>query len=1096
MNQNSVVDVFELVMNGTEDTKDGAFVEEMSVDEAFVKSLDAFGDVDIEYIAATSGKSVEEVSDMLKGSIFQDPETFGEHAEYRIEDGWVVSSNYLSGNIKRKLEKAIKANRKYGGRFESNIDALKKALPFDIEIEDIHLSLGATWVPESEYVEFITDFLRLREPIDVIFYKDLSKWKIIRTDESQTSVLNTITYGVKAETTGAGWTRQYLTALDIIEQTMNSKTIKVYDYIPKRGYSWSNFEYEAVLNRDKTLEAQERQKEIMDAFKDWVYKTKSRTDRFEEYYNEAFVGYAFQPYDGSFLQLPDLNPDVELYDYQRNAVARILLSKGNVVLAHDVGTGKTYEIIVSARELHRMGISKKNLIVVPNNVLKATVDMHKKLYKDDKILAVYPSDFTPQKRDDVLAQIKYGDYVAIYIAYSSFDMIAMSKQHYTEKIENQIKKLKAASFNTNLKHEKKALESQAKRLQKRLSKHILETKECEWASYEELGIQTLIVDEAHNYKNIPIETRASGIVGMGGAGGSKKCREMLEKVHATERVIFATGTPLTNSLADLYAFQKYLQPEVLEYHNVSTFDTWINTFGQRETTIECDVDANSLRTMTRFSSFHNLGELMSLFSQVCDFHHLDENSKELPTFNGYIDVSVPKNEAQKDYIKNLSERTEKIRNKEVKRTEDNMLKVTIDGRNVGLDERLVDETAILVRRTDNKISVCSNNVTKQREANPDSVQIVFCDIGTPKEKFNVYDELTRNLLENGFKRNEIAYIHDATTDSARAKLFEAMNKGILKVVIGSTQKLGVGVNVQERLVAIHHLSVPWRPADMVQREGRILRKGNTSKEIFIYRYITEGSFDAYLWQLLENKQRFIASFLSGTAHTREITDIADTVLSYAEVKALAIGNPLIKKRVEVANILDRTKIASRGRQKQLQELRSVIENMPQRVKNLKKLAYIAKCDYQQYVLSKEKIPNEERIAFGEELISALNGNVMNDSERVFDVYQSFTIVLPSYMKVDNRHVIIKSNNGGSYMCEIDEEKTPMGCSKALDYLLDHLDERSDMLVHSAENAQKQINEAKEELDKGNPYIQEIDSLKEELSMIDMEIEKASKNEVA
>ena len=1086
-----VIDIFEFM---PEEATSDKPTEVISVDDALVEVLNLKNDVDICYIAERTGQKISKIIHELEGVIYQQPEFFADGEEYDEATGWVVSSKYLSGNIRNKLDIAKKANKDHPSKFENNIEALKKILPSRVDIDDIHLSLGATWVPVEEISLFLMEFLNLKMPPEVIFYDDLKCYKIVENDETRKSILNTITYGVKGDT-NAYYTKQYLTAIGIIEQTLNAKTIKVYDYIPKKGKSWSIYDYEQVLNKNKTVEAQSKQRAIIDAFKDYVYAKKSRISRFENYYNDKMVGYTYSAYNGDFLKLSDLNPEVKLYKHQRDAIARVLLSGNNVLFSHDVGTGKTFEMVVSVHELYRMGISKKNLMVVPNNVLEATVKAHRTLYKDDRILAIYPKDFTPAKRNAVLESIRSGDYTAIYMAYSSFDMIVMSKDYYIKKYTKEIGKIKASIYNTNSKHEKKALKRQEKALSKKFAQYVEKEPECPWLTFDQLGIETLVVDEAHNYKNIPIHTRADSVVGLG-SGTSKKCREMLEKAHYVSRLIFATGTPLTNSLADLYTFQTYLQPELLAYHNIGAFDTWVNTFGQRETTIECDVDANStsLRTMTRFSSFHNLGELMSLFSQVCDFHHMPKEEAGLPIFNGHTDICVPKNEVQHEYIKSLSERTEKIRNKEVNRAEDNLLKVTIDGRMAALDIRLVDTENIYFGGKDNKIDVCAGQVVNVLKKHPEATQIVFSDIGTPKDAFNVYDELARALVKRGLSESKIAFVHDATTDSARAKLFADMNAGKLKVVIGSTQKLGVGVNVQEKLVAIHHLSVPWRPADMVQREGRILRKGNTSDEVYIFRYITEGSFDAYSWQLLENKQRFISSFLNGTSAARDMDDIADTVLTYAEVKALAIGNPLIKKRVEVANKLERVKISCRSRQKEMQQLRVVIASLPEKIRKNELWEQATKQDYEFYSEHKVTIPNDERIAFGEELLEALSDNLCYPEERLFDEYQGFDIYLPANMEAEKRYILIKRNDNSEYRCEIEADKTPLGCSKSIDYLLGHLNERAERFRHNAETARKQQTEAQADLEKGNPYLKQIEAISCELSEIDRSLEEVAEKE--
>ncbi len=1092
--QSNIIDVFNIVVDEHSfDSKTDK--SNRSIDKALIECLNAFGIVDICYISNVSGLSVENVISELKGTIFQDPEPFLRGEKYDITKYWLLSSRYLSGNIRRKLSIARGANIKFPKVFESNIEKIKSILPEHVDIDDIHISLGAPWIPVKEIELFIMQFFKFNNPPKVYFYEDLLTYKIVPNEESKKSVLNNITYGVREDKPayGSEQIKQYLTGLEIMEQTLNAKTVKVNDYIPKGG--WNNFRYEAVFNQTKTIEAQNKQRLINEAFVDYVYNERARTNRFEQYYNDKLVGYIYSQYDGSFLKLPGLNPNIKLYKHQRDAIARVLLSDTNLLLAHDVGTGKTYEMIVSLHELKRMNISDKNLVVVPNNVLQATADAHKLLYKEDKILVVYPGDFTPNNRNSILEKIRDDDFTAIYMAYSSFDMIVMSKDYYINKRKSEISNLNAAIFNATLKPEKRALEQRKKALEKKLSKFVVEEQECPWLTFDKLGITTLVVDEAHNYKNIPILTRADGIVGMGGS--SKKCSEMLEKAHFVDKLIFATGTPLTNSLADLFTFQVYLQPDTLKYHKINTFDTWINTFGKRMTSVECDVDSNnqSLRTMTRFSSFHNLSELMSLFSQVCDFHHADENEDGLPTFNGPQDICVPKSKAQHDYINELSERTELIRTKQVSRSEDNLLKVTIDGRLAALDIRLVDDSCQYNIDTQTKTEACADKVYEIYEKYPRSVQVVFSDIGTPKANFNVYDDLAKRLVYLGVSRDEIAFVHDATTERARARLFANMNLGLVRVVVGSTQKLGVGVNVQERLVALHHLSVPWRPADMVQREGRILRKGNTSNEAFIFRYITEGSFDAYSWQLLENKQRFISSFLSGTSVTRDIDDIDDAVLSYAEVKALAIGNPLIKSRVEIANKLERVKIVSRSRQREIHQLNSVVSKMPAEINHYNTLYEVATKDLELYKKHKESIPNDERIAFGEELLEALSSNADNQAERLFDMYQGFNVMLPSNMSSDKPYLLIRSLNGGCYRCDMElEGKTALGVSKSIDIVLEHLSDKIKKYLNERQISQNSLDEAKAQLKLGNPHLAEVKALKERLAEIDKELEEnAAKN---
>ena len=1047
----------------------------LTPDDALIECINKYGYVDLAYMCEVSGLATDELISELRGTaIFQDPDVFHGMSKWSMEDGWLLAPRYLCGNIPEKYAVAVEMEERFPGCFEANVKALKRLMPSKLSLAEIHVSLGASWVPSWVYASFICDLLRLAVPPTVYFNKELSTWKIENSLFLRTSVSNHYTYGTND-----------LTAIRIIEQTMNARTVKVYDYTYH-----SNGTFDRVLNQPKTLEAQEKQRAIILAFEEWIFADDFRKAKLQEAYNDAYVGYTFSPYNGSFLRLPGLNPYIELYQHQRDAIARILLSQSNVLLAHDVGTGKTYEMVVSAHELKRMEMSEKNLIVVPNNVLKATVDAHKLLYPNDKILAVFPKDFAPKYRKETLEAIRDNDYVCIYMAYSSFDMIVMSKDYWVKKKQQSICDLRSAAANCTRSDEKDALEQEADQQSKKLAKFMQEAEETPWLPFEKLGINTLFVDEAHNYKNISLTSRTDNIVGMHN-NGSKKCREMFEKCHNVERVIFATGTPLTNSLADLFVLQSYLQQNELRFREIDSFDMWINTFGERETIFEIDVDASNLRPMTRFSSFHNLTELMSLFSTVCDFHQTEKDDKELPSFDGHKNICVPKSPAQAEYIRYLSERTEAIRSRQVKRNEDNLLKITTDGRKCALDIRLVDlsETEITYSYLDmlnSKISACAKKLLEMYINYPGTCQIVFSDLGTPKSKFNVYDTLKEVLVRRGIPEYEIAFVHDATSESARAKLFDKMNKGLVRIVIGSTAKLGIGVNVQEKLIALHHLSVPWRPADMVQREGRIIRRGNTCEKVFIFRYITEGSFDSYSWQLLENKQRFISSFLSGTSGSRDQDDIADTVLSYAEVKALAIGNPLIKKRVETANRLERARMSGRQRQKQLIDLRAVIDSILDKISSLKELRRKALRDIDRYTKCKETVPMEERHAFGEELLEAILNNILSEKERVFDTYQGFEIILPANMMRDKPYIYVTSCDGGKYYVEMDGDKA-LGCAMRIDRLLEDLPNRVNNFEDQIANAEKQREEAEQDLEQGNPYQGMIETLVRELESIDKEL---------
>lgn len=1048
---------------------------EISAADGLVRCVRETGRVDLSYISQLTGLGLHRLIKDLgeAGAIYQDPAPFACREDWEPAQGWLLSASYLSGNISHKYTQACEMEAKFPGCFRRNVTALKALLPLGQAFEDIHISLGAPWIPAEEYGRFLRDLLQLKTPPAIFFNRELAVWKIESPPEARLSVLNNMTYG-----------NEDISALRIIEQTMNAKTVKIYDY----HFNPATYDTERILNLKKTLAAQELQKRILREFELWTQKDLFRRTRLEEYYNEALSGYLYTPYNGTFLDFKDIAPGIALYKHQRDAIARIVLSGENVLLAHDVGTGKTYEMIIGIHELYRMGISRKNLLVVPNNVLQDFANTHALLYPGDQILVVTPQAFRVQKRAAVLEQIRSGDYTAVYISHSSFDLIPMSRDYQIRKRTQRIRQLRSAAARTENKSEKHMLDGQADREARKLAQFQVNTKDPPWLCYDQLDIETLVVDEAHSYKNISLETRSDGITGLH-RRGSRKCDEMLEKVHHTGRTIFATGTTITNSISDVFVMQKYLQPEFLEFHNLSSFDQWINTFARRETNWEVDVDGSDLREVTRFSSFHNLNELMGLFSLVCDFHHMEEKDSTLPAFHGVTNICVPRNTQQAAYIRELSQRTEAIRQRKVDRTEDNLLKVTTDGRKAALDIRLVVPNAREADMEATKISACAGEIWKLYQRYPGSAQLVFSDLGTPKTGFNIYDALRSHLIRLGIPEGEIAFVHDADSEKARTKLFLAVNEGSLRVIIGSTQKLGVGVNIQKKLRAIHHLSIPWRPADLTQREGRLLRQGNTSDEVFIFRYITEGTFDSYSWQLLENKQRFIASFLGGSCGVNRMDDVADMVLSYAEVKALAIGNPLIKKRVEVANLISRTKMASRQRQKQLAQLHAVMEEAPKKKKKLRALERCACIDAAFYKEHREPVPNDERLAFGDDLLEVLAENILCQEERLFFSYQDFDVILPRMMRQDESYILLRGPSGSSYRVDLTDTKV-MGCTQRMDNVLNHLEDRARELAAQRKKVESERKNAKEEFDKGNPYLTRIEELENSLRAIDEELETA------
>ena len=1055
----------------------------LSAADALIRCVNTRGRVDLGHMAEVSGKSVPELIAALAGrAIFQDPAVFAGADAWDEAEGWLLASQYLCGSIPEKLRLAKEVNARFCC-FDRNIAALERLSPGRVDSSGIHFSLGATWIPVEYYARFIASLLEIgQKHVKVIFNKELSVYVIEVDDKDllKDSVPNRFTYGTPE-----------MPAVKLIECAMNARTAKVHDYHTRPGPR-GKCVYEAVLNRDKTVEVQKKQEEIIRKFDEWVHENKKRVNALCDLYNDSYVGYTFTPFEGSFLDFADLNPEVSLYQHQKNSVARILLSEGNLLLAHDVGTGKTYEIVCGVHELYRTGLSRRNLIVVPNSVLQETAAAHRHLYPQDRILVVEPADFTVANRNDVLEQIRDGDFVAAYMAFSSFDMVVMSVDYTVKKQQERIAALRRAAASAEDPSERRLLAREADALADRLSKYALEAKPCPWLTFDQLGVETLIVDEAHNYKNISLKTRADNITGLHTAG-SKKCVEMFEKAHFVKRLIMTTGTPLTNSLADLFVMQSYLQQEELRFRGIDTLDNWVNTFAERETDYEIDVDARHLRLLTRFSRFHNLPELLGMFSMVCDFYSSEDKSG-LPLFRGHRDVLVPRGTGQELYIESLSARVEALHSHEVKREEDNLLKITTEGRLCAVDIRLVDEALYDEAEIDcTKVAVCAARVMQLYREHEDCCQLVFSDIGTPKAGFNVYDALKERLVACGMPASRIAFVHEATTEAAREKLFAAMNRGRISVCVGSTQKLGTGVNVQKKLVALHHLDVPWKPADIIQREGRILRQGNTCDEVYIYHYVTEGTFDGFSWQVLEKKAKFLDSFLSGVVTEREAEEIDNTVLRYSEIKALCIGNSLIRQQVETANRLSRARIAFRSRQRELHELRELAEKTPAHVAGLEREIATAEKDDALFRENSRAIPQEERQLFGEELLRRLARNIRNPREQRFGSYRGFDVILPAGMRFERSYIVLRSPNGGSYEIEMDLRK-PLGCSMRIDYMLTHLPDRIRLYKSRRKDALKRLREAQKNLSRGNDYEREVAALEEELTRLNREIKSKQDRE--
>lgn len=1040
-----------------------------SIPDALVLSLTTLGRVDIEYIATITGEDCKTVITALRGSIYQNPETWDE-CFFR---GWETAEEYLSGDLFRKLTVAREASRKYNGYFRENVNALRKLMPSPVDAGDIYVTLGSPWVPTTVIDDFIAHIMppSKRRLSGTIHDEKSGSWEIPHKSYyfSVNPIAMSHTYGT-----------QRMDALTILEKTLNMKSATVYDEV--RDFVGGKTRSRRVINKVETTAALERQQKLIEEFQSWVMSDEERKKQLHTIFSERYGYIRRRIFDGSFLTFPTMAEGITLYPYQKDAVARILFSQ-NTLLAHDVGSGKTYIMIAAGMELRRMGLAKRNLYVVPNSVLGQWESIYRAMYPDANLLVVSPSRFVPERRTAVLERIRDEDFDAVLMAASCFEGIPISNEYYESVLLESAEELtKLAKTPAKATKKVERLRESAK---KKLADLIAERRKRPAVTFDDLNIDRLFVDEAHNYKNLPIDTQSDHVLGIS-TGGSKKCSDMLDKVRIVQRknggggVVMATGTPITNSITDIYVMQQYLQSGELALLDLGSFDSWIGMFAERVTEFEIGVDTTTYRMVSRFSKFHNLPELTALLSGVADFHRVDP-SAGIPEFRGYSDVLLSPTPQFTDFLRDISRRADDVRGGRVRVKVDNMLKITTDGRKAALDLRLAEPDSAFTENS--KVFTCAENIHKiwRMTAPQRSTQLVFCDISTPKDSFNMYDELARILIGMGIPAKEIAYIHDATSESRKATLFANARRGDIRVLIGSTPKLGLGVNVQDKLIAVHHLDVPWRPADMTQREGRILRQGNENAEVFIFRYITEGSFDAYSWQLLETKQRFITGLLSGALDERSGADVESTVLNYAEVKALAIGNPLVKERVEVSNALTRALLLERRASEARLRLQHEATELPGRIRHQSEV--VKHCREDVKFLKESELPElsaEEKRILREQLALALRENFLTHEERELMRYRGFRIVLPANM--DLRSPFIWLVREGRYYVEMGTGE--MGMLVRLDHFLDTLGDHLRKLREGLNALKARRDGIAAELDRESGYGEEIRRLAEKLADLD------------
>lgn len=1062
-----------------------------SIPDALIRCIRDTGRVDMRRIAMSAGVTTHEAIEELRGSVFCNPDTWKEDPE----EGWETSDEYLSGNLRQKLIKAREAYKTYRGTFIDNIRALESILPSQMTAKNIYVTLGSPWLPP----DIIDDFINyLIKPNQYDKYKgtrhdeETGSWELPDKSQYKCYIRNTSTFGTKR-----------IHCLNIIESTLNMKPVKVTD---EENSSLTHSGSRRAFNQEETAAALEKQRLIISAFRNWIWSDRVRSERLIRIYEERYGYNVARRFDGRILTFPGMSPSVSMRRYQKDCVFRILFTP-NTLVAHDVGAGKTYILIAAGMELIRLGMASKVMYAVPNNIIGQWRDLFMTLYPEARILCVKPSDFTPEKKMNTLRKIRDEKYDGILIAYSCFDSIPLSKQFYIDELTRERDEL------LNARNKKKDVTGKLKRKIERINKKLGEAAVEKDPSrtmicFDELGIDRLFVDEAHNYKNVSIDTTITGVYGIN-RNGSDKCNSMLSKVRHVQNknngggVVMATGTPITNSITDIFVFQKYLQNGELELLGLQTFQSWVAMFAEKTTEFEIAVDTNTYRMTTRFAKFHNIPELTAILASIADFHMLEHN-EGLPEFKGYTDVIVPRSVELKAYIEDISRRADKVHNRLVKREEDNMLKITSDGRKAALDIRLVRNEKAMgqlaglwndiygdVGRC--KVSECAEKVALlyRKTAEQRSVQLVFCDISTPCEGFNVYDELRRLLLKYGVANDEIAYIHDATTDRKREKLFDKVRKGQIRVLIGSTFKLGLGVNIQDKLIALHHLDVPWRPADMVQREGRILRNGNTNPEIYIFRYITEGSFDAYSWQLLETKQKFIVDILTDSYKGRSGDEVDDTVLNYAEVKALALGNPLLKSRVETQNEISRLKLLRKKNIENKLRLEQRYEELPDLITEKRFELELCTRDLEHfresYYGNHKSLENSIKSFFSryrkyirDVLVREINNNAMRQEERNVAEYKGFSIVMPAGMDPDYPYVYLVRE--GRYRVDFGDKEG--GMLVRIDNFLDKLDVRAGMLRRQLELLMKEQQEIEAELAADDGFSEILDTMTARLGKID------------
>ena len=1040
--------------------------------EALAVSLGEKATIDMDYMMGLSGKSENEIFEDLKGVIFLNP--LYEYGN-SYEPKYLMADEYLSGNVREKLKIAKNSAELYPEDYKVNVEALQKVQPKDLTASEISVRLGATWLPPDDVQEFI--FHLLETPryaqwnIKVHFSPFTSEWNIEGKSYDKGNVRAYNTYGTSR-----------INAYKIIEETLNLKDVRIFDYIED-----DEGKKKAVLNKKETAIAQSKQEMIKQEFQDWIWSDPERRERLCKSYNEKFNSVRPREYDGSHIIFNGMNPEIELREHQKNAVAHILYG-GNTLLAHAVGAGKTFEMVAAAQESKRLGLCNKSLFVVPNHLTEQWAAEYLQLYPAANILVATKKDFETKNRKKFCGRIATGDYDAVIIGHSQFEKIPMSIERQRAILEQQLEEITGGiaelKRNRGENFSIKQLEKSKKSIRQKLDKLNDQTKKDDVVTFEELGVDRLFVDESHYYKNLYLYTKMRNVGGIAQTEAQKssdlfmKCR-YLDEITGGRGTVFATGTPISNSMVELYTIQRYLQYSTLVKNGLQHFDAWASTFGETITAVELTPEGTGYRAKTRFAKFYNLPELMAMFKEIADIKTADMLNLPVPEAK-YHNIAVKPSEMQKEMVASLAERAEQVRGGGVDSSVDNMLKITNDGRKLALDQRMLND--MLPDFEGSKINACVDNIYRIWEENADkkSAQLVFCDLSTPKNDgtFSVYNDIRKKLIERGIPESEVKFIHEADTDMKKKELFQKTRKGEVRVLLGSTQKMGAGTNVQDKLIALHDVDCPWRPSDLEQRSGRIVRQGNENPQVDIYRYVTEQTFDAYLYQLVEGKQKFASQIMTSKSPVRSAEDIDETALSYAEIKMLATGNPYIKEKMDLDIQVQKLKMLKSNFLSEKYGLEDkVIKFYPQqiaylksRVEGLTKDVETAKShpkpiDEQPLGMMVLGVSYSEKAEAGQAIINACKS--MNSPDAIpLGEYRGFQMEL--YFDTVQRNYVVKLKGETSRDVPLGDDAH--GNIVRIDNGIERFEEALADTKNSLENTEKQFETAKQEIEK--PFAKE------------------------